>query len=60
VPLEVLLTTDGLHVPVMPFNEVPGNGFMLAGNACPSQILNAVLKLKVGVVLGVTVTLMDT
>ena len=52
VPLAVLLTVAGFHVPVTPLSEVVGN----VGTASPSQIVNAVPKLNVGVTLGVTVT----
>lgn len=52
----VLLTTEGLHVPEILFVEVVGS----EGTPCPEQILNEVPKLKTGVVLGVTVTLMVT
>ncbi len=56
VPLAVLLTIDGLHVPATPFDEVLGK----VGTVPPLQILNDVPKLKVGVVRGVTVTLIVT
>ncbi len=52
IPLVVLLTVDGLHVPVMPLPDVVGN----AGAVAPSQILTLVPKLKVGVIFGFTVT----
>jgi hypothetical protein len=52
VPLAVLLTVDGLHVPVILFVDVVGN----AGTVPPEQILNVVPKLKVGVMFGATVT----
>jgi hypothetical protein len=52
VPLAVLLTTAGLHVPVIPLPDVFGN----AGTVPPSQIVNVVPKLKVGVIFGFTVT----
>jgi hypothetical protein len=55
-PLEVLLTVDGLHVPVMPLVDVLGNGFMPAGKAAPLQIVNEVPKLNTGVTSGFTVT----
>jgi hypothetical protein len=47
-----LLTVAGLHVPVIPLEEVPGN----TGALDPEQIVVAVPKLKVGVVLEPTVT----
>ena len=50
VPLAVLLTTAGTQVPVMPLIDVNGN----TGATEPSHI--AVTGLKVGVTLGVTVT----
>jgi hypothetical protein len=52
VPLAVLLTTDGLHVPVMLLSEVVGN----VGTVPPEQIDNVVPKLNVGVMFGFTVT----
>jgi hypothetical protein len=52
VPLAVLLTVDGLHVPVILLVDVVGN----AGTVPPEQILNVVPKLKVGVMFGATVT----
>lgn len=42
----------GLHVPVMPFDEVVGS----AGALAPAQNVSDVPKLKVGVTFGVTVT----
>jgi hypothetical protein len=56
VPLDVLLTEEGLHVPLTPFVDVAGN----VGTVPPLQILNEVPKLNVGVVLGVTVILIET
>ncbi len=47
-----LSTTAGLHVPASPLADVAGK----AGTAPPAQIASAVPKLKVGVVLGITVT----
>ena len=49
----VLLTVAALHVPPMPFVDVPGN----TGTASPSQITNVVPKPKLGVTFGLTVTL---
>jgi hypothetical protein len=51
VPLAVLLTVAGLHVPVIPLSDVVGN----VGTASPLQIVNAVPKLKLGVTTGLTV-----
>ena len=48
-----LSIAEGLQVPVIPLVEVVGN----AGTLPPSQIVRAVPKLKVGVTLGLTVTL---
>lgn len=53
VPEAVLLTVEGLHVPVMPSMEVAGND----GTEPPEQMLNEVPKLNAGVTLGFTVTL---
>jgi hypothetical protein len=50
VPLVVLLTTAGTHVPVIPFVEVVGN----TGATEPEQ--NGATAAKVGVTLGFTVT----
>ena len=47
-----LLTVAGLQVPVTALSEVPGN----AGTVPFSQIVNAVPKLNVGVMFGLTVT----
>ena len=46
VPLAVLLTTAGDHVPVMPFEEVPDK----TGTAPPEQITSVLpIEVKVGV-----------
>ena len=50
-----MLTTAGLQVPVIPFDEVTGN----AGTASPSQIV-ALPKENVGVITGFTVTVIVT
>jgi hypothetical protein len=47
-----LLTVAGLHVPLTALSDVVGN----AGTVPPEQIVSVVPKLKVGTVLGVTVT----
>jgi hypothetical protein len=47
-----VLTVAGLHVPVIPLPDVFGN----AGTVPPSQIVNVVPKLNVGVMFGFTVT----
>ena len=52
MPLAVLLTVAGLHVPVILLVDVDGN----AGTDPPEHILNEVPKLKVGVTFAVTVT----
>lgn len=52
VPLAVVLTVAGLHVPVTPLSDVVGN----AGTVPPLQIVSVVPKLKLGTVLGTTVT----
>jgi hypothetical protein len=52
VPLAVLLTVAGLHVPVIPLSDVVGS----VGTVPPLQIVNEVPKLKVGVIFGFTVT----
>ena len=44
--------TDGLHVPVIPLDEVVGSD----GATVPAQIVMDVPKLNVGVMLGATVT----
>ena len=53
VPLAVLLTTAGTHVPVIPFVDVNGN----TGAIAPLQI--GVTAAKVGVMIGFTVTVND-
>ena len=45
-------TTEGLHVPKIPFVEVDGNTATLL----PAHIVAAVPKVNVGVMLGFTVT----
>ena len=50
MPVVVLLTGDGLHVPVIPFVDVVGS----TGAAEPLQMAGTALK--VGIVCGVTVT----
>ena len=52
MPLAVLPTVEGLHVPVILFVDVVGK----AGTASPEQILSVVPKLNVGVMFGATVT----
>ena len=52
VPLVVLLTTAGFHVPVIPLLDVVGN----VGTFAPEHTVNAVPKLNVGVIFGVIVT----
>ena len=52
VPEFWLSTTEGFHVPVIPFEEVFGK----AGTVPPAQIVSDVPKLNVGVTLGKTVT----
>lgn len=47
-----MLTTAGLQVPVIPFKDIAGR----VGTVPPAQMVRAVPKLKLGVVLGVTVT----
>lgn len=47
-----LSTTEGLHVPVMPFVDVVGK----PGTVSPAQIVRPVPKLNVGIILGSTVT----
>ena len=49
MPLTVLLTTAGPHVPVIPLSDVAGN----TGAAVPEQI--GAMAAKVGVTLGVIV-----
>jgi hypothetical protein len=49
----VLLSTEaGLHVPVIPFDDVPGND----GTEPPAQIDRDVPKANVGLMFGLTVT----
>ena len=45
-------TVAGLHVPVIPLSDVPGN----EGTDAPAQTVNVVPKAKVGVMFGLTVT----
>ena len=45
-------TIAGLHVPVIPFVDVPGK----VGTVPPAQIFNEVPKLNTGVMIGLTVT----
>jgi len=52
VPEFILSTTDGLHVPVIPFDDVVGK----AGTVPAVQMDSAVPKLKVGAIFGLTVT----
>jgi hypothetical protein len=52
VPLAVLLTTDGLHVPVILLLDVVGK----VGTVAPEQIVDVVPKLNDGVMFGFTVT----
>jgi hypothetical protein len=52
VPEALLFTTDGLHVPVIPFVDVVGK----VGTDPPAQIFNDVPKLNVGVTIEFTVT----
>ena len=53
VPLAVLLTTEGLQVPVIPLDELAGN----VTTGAPSQIVVFVPKEKVGTIFGFTITL---
>ena len=53
VPEFWLSTTEGLHVPVIPFVDVVGS----VGTAAPAQMERLVPKLNVGVIFGLTVTL---
>ena len=48
----MLLTVEGLHVPVIPLVDVVGN----AGTVPPEQIVSVVPKLNVGVMFTSTVT----
>ena len=52
VPLAVVLTVAGNHVPLTPLSEVFGK----AGTVPPEQIVNVEPKLNVGTVFGTTVT----
>lgn len=47
-----LSTTEGFHVPVIPFVDVLGS----VGTASPAQIVKPVPKLNVGGIFGLTVT----
>jgi hypothetical protein len=47
-----LSTTEGFHVPVIPFVDVVDN----VGTVPPAQIASVVPKLNVGTMFGVTVT----
>jgi hypothetical protein len=49
----VLLTAAGLHVPLMPLDDVAGN----VGTTPPAHIVSVVPKVNVGVMFGFTVTL---
>ena len=50
-----MLTTDGLHVPVIPFVDVAGR----VGTDPPAQMDKLEPKLNVGVTMGLTVTAND-
>ena len=52
MPEVLLSTTEGFHVPVIPFVDVFGK----LGTVPPAQIVNDVPKLNAGVMFGVTVT----
>ena len=52
MPLAVLLTVAGLHVPFTLLSEVIGK----TGTVPPEQIVSVVPKLKVGIVFATTVT----
>ena len=52
-PELVLLTSDGFHVPLMPFVEL---GFKFGMASSPAQIEMAVPKSNVGITFGLTVT----
>ena len=52
MPLVVLSITAGLQVPVTPLSDVAGS----AGMVLPSQAVKLVPKAKVGVSIGLTVT----
>ena len=47
-----MLTIEGFHVPVIPFEDVVGK----AGTVPPAQTVSDVPKLNVGVIFGLTVT----
>ena len=47
-----MLTTEGLHVPVIEFDDIVGK----LGTVAPAQIVKLVPKLKVGVTFGLTIT----
>ena len=47
-----MLTTDGVHVPITPFDDVFGS----VGALVPAQIVELVPKLNVGVMFGFTTT----
>ena len=51
-PEVVLLTTDGLHAPVIPFVDVVGK----VGTTPPLQIVSELPKVNAGVIVGFTVT----
>ena len=51
-PEDWSLTVDGLQLPITPFSEVFSN----AGIAAPAHAVSDVPKLKVGVKIGLTVT----
>ena len=53
VPDAVLLTEEGLHVPVIPLVDVMGN----EGTVPLAHIVNVVPNVKLGVTFGATVTL---
>ena len=48
-------TTEGLHVPLIPFVDVVGR----VGTDAPAQIVSVVPKLNAGVTFGLTVTAND-
>jgi len=50
-----LSTTEGLHVPVIPFDDVVGK----VGTVPPAQMVRVVPKLNAGVMFGLTVTAND-
>ena len=47
-----MFTTEGFHVPLIPFDEVVGK----AGTVPPAQTVSELPKLNVGTIFGVTVT----